>query len=356
MAEALCGPSNALQNFQKHTSVDRTLQQDRSFINRPNEQGFRTISPINRTIDTEFHAFQASQLPSVPLQRVQLPLAHVTRYPTPPLQVLPEWASDFRNLNLNSSQLSMPVTAPRQTLVPHIAGTWQTEFTAQRNSAQQPVRAQQQTLNQWQPMNQGGGSYMENTMYVAPTQQAFSEQINQGQPQFDDAAFAQAFDQAKAEIEQRSDVEGKSKTAQPEFMAFACTDPGDVMGEYDFDAAQLGLVAETAKPRTEIDEHASEHFIDRELSNSISHQPRIGADTILTKAESEAINPQIEADELSRTAGHLLDTLKDEKNTKFQQSSFLALMRQLRDKEVKVEGDKMVNVSILYPYRQIIVD
>jgi hypothetical protein len=29
MADALCGPSNALQSFQKHTTVDRTLQQDR---------------------------------------------------------------------------------------------------------------------------------------------------------------------------------------------------------------------------------------------------------------------------------------------------------------------------------------
>lgn len=29
MGDALCGPSNALQNFQKHTAVDRTLQQDR---------------------------------------------------------------------------------------------------------------------------------------------------------------------------------------------------------------------------------------------------------------------------------------------------------------------------------------
>jgi hypothetical protein len=29
MADALCGPSNALQNFQKHTTIDRTLQQDR---------------------------------------------------------------------------------------------------------------------------------------------------------------------------------------------------------------------------------------------------------------------------------------------------------------------------------------
>jgi hypothetical protein len=29
MTEALCGPSNPLQNFRKHTAVDRTLQQDR---------------------------------------------------------------------------------------------------------------------------------------------------------------------------------------------------------------------------------------------------------------------------------------------------------------------------------------
>ena len=29
MSDALCGPSNALQNFQKHASIDRTLQQDR---------------------------------------------------------------------------------------------------------------------------------------------------------------------------------------------------------------------------------------------------------------------------------------------------------------------------------------
>lgn len=29
MADALCGPSNALQTFQKQTSVDRTLQQER---------------------------------------------------------------------------------------------------------------------------------------------------------------------------------------------------------------------------------------------------------------------------------------------------------------------------------------
>ena len=59
-----------------------------------------------------------------------------------------------------------------------------------------------------------------------------------------------------------------------------------------------------------------------------------------------------DADELSRTAGQLLDNLKHEQSQKFQQSNFLALMRQLRDKEVRVEGDKMVDVrtSPFYPH------
>jgi hypothetical protein len=38
MADALCGPSNALQNFQKHTAVDRTLQQDRIVNRHPSTQ------------------------------------------------------------------------------------------------------------------------------------------------------------------------------------------------------------------------------------------------------------------------------------------------------------------------------
>ena len=37
MADALCGPSNPLQTFQKQTSVDRTLQQDR-FATRQQQQ------------------------------------------------------------------------------------------------------------------------------------------------------------------------------------------------------------------------------------------------------------------------------------------------------------------------------
>lgn len=46
MADALCGPSNALQNFQKHTTVDRTLQQDR-FTSRPQ---FEQVNQLSRLL------------------------------------------------------------------------------------------------------------------------------------------------------------------------------------------------------------------------------------------------------------------------------------------------------------------
>ncbi|PVG00366.1 TPR-like protein [Serendipita vermifera] len=50
----------------------------------------------------------------------------------------------------------------------------------------------------------------------------------------------------------------------------------------------------------------------------------------------------IDGDELSRTAGLLMDSLKDEENPKFKNSEFMGFMRQLRDKELVVEGDKLV--------------
>lgn len=53
-----------------------------------------------------------------------------------------------------------------------------------------------------------------------------------------------------------------------------------------------------------------------------------------------------ENDELARTASELLDKVQDNRSEKFQNSAFLTLMRRLRDHEVKVDGDKMIEVRI----------
>jgi peroxin-5 len=49
-----------------------------------------------------------------------------------------------------------------------------------------------------------------------------------------------------------------------------------------------------------------------------------------------------EADELARTAGLVADSVKYEQNPKFQNSQFIELMKQLRDREVVVEGNQVV--------------
>jgi len=48
---------------------------------------------------------------------------------------------------------------------------------------------------------------------------------------------------------------------------------------------------------------------------------------------------------MAATAGKLLNSVADNTSEKFQNSQFLELMRRLRDHEVRVEEDKIVDVS-----------
>lgn len=77
------------------------------------------------------------------------------------------------------------------------------------------------------------------------------------------------------------------------------------------------------------------------------YQP-IGSDRIIDevrKKKQQQVGENNE-DELARTAGELLDNIKHEHSQKFKDSNFLSLMRQIRDREVRIEGDKVVEVSI----------
>ena len=86
---------------------------------------------------------------------------------------------------------------------------------------------------------------------------------------------------------------------------------------------------------------------DQERQRWLDHS-RIGSDRILDEAQKsgEEGEEADDAEELARTAGQLLESVKGDQSQKFQESNFLSLMRQLRDKEVRVEGDKLVDVSI----------
>lgn len=72
--------------------------------------------------------------------------------------------------------------------------------------------------------------------------------------------------------------------------------------------------------------------------------------TMLNELREQLDQSSKDDDELANTAAELLNKVSHDKSTKFQNSAFLGLMRKLADRQVKVEGDKMVEVSksILY--------
>lgn len=75
---------------------------------------------------------------------------------------------------------------------------------------------------------------------------------------------------------------------------------------------------------------------------------RIGADNIPKANENESEKSETDKrDELARTAGELLDKLKDNQSKKIQQSTFIGLMRQLRDREVVLQGNEFVKVRYI---------
>lgn len=62
--------------------------------------------------------------------------------------------------------------------------------------------------------------------------------------------------------------------------------------------------------------------------------------------QNEEPQPQRnDEDEMARTAGRLLECVADNTSEKFQNSQFFHLMRRLRDREVKVQEDKIIEVE-----------
>lgn len=135
-----------------------------------------------------------------------------------------------------------------------------------------------------------------------------------------------------------------------------------MMATASFQATGPSQQAHTSASK-ELDDEAFAHAFDEIQAWSIDHQPepRLSSTQDLNQAEEDPnhevieVHPvgkshqkdgesNVEADELARTAGALLENVKSETSKKFQESSFLSLMRQLRDREVTVEGDKFVDV------------
>ncbi|KAL8942746.1 MAG: hypothetical protein Q9216_001494 [Gyalolechia sp. 2 TL-2023] len=309
MGDTLCGPSNPLQSFQKHAAVDRTLERDRFISRQSPAQGFRTPNPNAGIHDAEFEAFVAGEPVAEPFYHQYEWHSHPVSY-TPSFEPQPslDWALDFQNLHVNETRASPLSPAQFRDGTPLQRGSpgplSHDHLDLLRRTQPQSFQSQQSRLNQGStgfavPAGNFGISYNRYSSSVAEPSAG-----NRLSNTFSEEAFEKAFNAAHLEIQDQQ----------------ANTQHQDFIQESEPTAA-----SDTVEDRVDY---------------------RIGSDRILDDDlnRPERSNAQ-EADELARTAGHLLENVKHDQSAKFQESNFLSLMRQLRDKEMKVEGTKIVHVE-----------
>ncbi|KAK2626842.1 hypothetical protein QTJ16_004017 [Diplocarpon rosae] len=322
MADSMCGPSNALQNFQKHTTVDRTLQQDRLISRQSPSQGFRSSpGPSAEFLDHDFEAFQAGQPPldhGFGPQAFSHAPSNLRQQPGPA-----SWASDFERLQLSNSPQVHQQSFNPQLQQRGDGGGWHQEFA--RQQSQNGSGVEKLIGHNSSPFRASSGMGVL-PQYIGgfngPQAQATVTQQTLSVEAFDEAAFDRAFDEAaKAEAEAMRQEEHPLQEASK--------------GQY-IELGQDTLIGESAEGLV----------VD---STGLLHQERIGADRIYDPLsldpEARERELQNDPDALSKTAAQLLDAVAHEQNPKFQNSQFLHLMRQLRGKEATIVGDKLVTTA-----------
>ena len=329
MADAMCGPSNPLQQFKQQTQFDPTLQQDRLASKQTPAQGFRSANPNEGLLDPEFEAFQAGVPPS------ELPNFHPFQQRPPdfagPSQA-PSWASDFQRMQISPSpalQQHVPQAGPA-------AANWAQGFrehiaqTAPRAQTSAPSPQAFQHMARYGGMN-GFQSKFSQPSFAQPMQSKGKEAVME---QFDEAAFERAFDQAREDMMAGTE---EMETDQMVYERGASTGNYEVQGRLSQEEAELHHLEHL--PRPDVLQRLESDPIAEELL-------REDDSTVQTEDEQPEQDKQKEDDDaLALTAQELLEKVEHNQTDKFRNSQFLSLMRKLRDREVKVEGNDMVETS-----------
>lgn len=318
MSDALCGPSNALQQFKQQTSHDRTLQQDRLATRNAPTQGFRSADPRAGLLDPEFEAFQAG-LPPSELPQYQQFQHQQPAFAAPSQQ--PAWASDFQRMQISPQPFAQQHNVQQMHAGPATAD-WAQGFREQM--AQSAPRAQQSSSSPqaFQQRARFGLTGFQSNF----AQPAFAPEVQQSKGKepaveaFDEAAFERAFDQAREDLMEEADQTAK---------VVPTMDQSDVHIHTFEDMEDPGL------PRQEaINEFLQEPAMDFDQD--------LNQDMLNSEAEHQQETKPNDDDALAATAQELLEKIEHNQTDKFKNSQFLGLMRKLRDREMKVEGDKMV--------------
>ncbi len=347
MSDALCGPSNPLQQFKQQTQYDRTLQQDRLTSRHTPAQGFRSIDPNAGLLDPEFEAFQAGLPPS---ELSNLPTVHPQSQSLAGPSQPPSWATDFQRMQISPPPSFQPQQqyTPQPTQAPN---NWAQGFrqhvaqTTPRTQHAAPTPQAFQHMARYGGMNGYQSNFAQSSYAQQPVQSKGKQAVTE---QFDDAAFEQAFDLARDAL--MAETQPLQDAGMAEEMAYvngASTGNMDQEGMQN-PAADLAAIAARVRARrfeAEKAAPAADWKMQEELVRQPDrHLPPLSEINIPRQDEQmqDDTKPANDDDALAQTAQELLEKVEHNQTDKFRNSQFLGLMRRLRDREVKVEGDKMV--------------
>lgn len=337
MADALCGPSNPLQQFKQQTQFDRTLQQDRLTSRHSPAQGFRSHDPNIAHLDAEFEAFQAGvSIPELPRFQQQPPSFAA------PSQA-PSWATDFQRMQISpASSFYQNVSQPGQ-----VSNNWTQGFREHVGQSTPRAQSSVQSPQAFQYRARYGTSGFQNSL--AQMNFAHNSMSKGKEPvteQFDEAAFERAFDQAREDM--MSDVEAMEV---PEVAYEAGASTGNYQDLLDQDSNSQSIDADGKYDSIAGREEPNNLALDQEMQEQLdtTNEAMLREDETLLHSDSPRTDqfvPPQDDDALADTARELLQRVEHNQSDKFRNSQFLSLMRKLRDREMKVDGDKMVETSV----------
>ncbi|KAG0639803.1 hypothetical protein HOY80DRAFT_1009353 [Tuber brumale] len=287
---ALCGPSTALGSLQKHVSADKTLQQDRVQRQGSFSNAFRTQNP-DPHLEHEFAQFSSPVAAAADLEIATARHHHQQQQRFGNVDA--SWTSDFQRLHVSAGP---PLQLPHHQQQQQWGGGWHEEFLSHPAATA------------------GVYTTVPEHVQLDPQQQEIflGTNTSAGFPRY-------------APISQNPRYSPTATTAPTTTTSVE----EDLINEA-FERAFESVGARLAEPIATTPQPA------------VAPLPQAVAEEPPKQGES---NQDKDNDDLSRTAGNLLTSLQNNQSQKFRESNFLALMRRLRDREVKVEGDGLVEVS-----------
>lgn len=295
--DANCGPSTALQNLSKHTQKDNSLQRQHQNIPQPQTgiQNFR-LNTADSRLNNDFQRFNngndfANSFMNQVNVKPGFPQPQQHHSPVP--QAQQGWVNDFSTLSINNQ--------PPQMMAKNVPAQQNADWHQQFIQSQQGMQQQQQQNIQQQNIQQQG--------------------IHSMAPNY---AVGQGF-----RMNMRTDLSAPVYAQQSEHQEIHKIEEQQKQFESQFDA------------------------IEKELQNSEQQQQQQQQELHTIEIAGDGDKEKFaETARKVEQSMHNVNSQNMEMKDKFQNSDFLKLMKSIGNRQVELEGDKLVDVNSGQDIRQ----